>query len=107
MKVAMESENPTCMKISVILLFRIGMVAPYRDTSGIISTWNGMTMEAIIPENRSVHAFHLLRTITNAAMDENSMVSTVALTVIISEFLKQLQKFIFLIAFGKFSSVKP
>ena len=42
-----------------------------------------------------------------STMEENSMVSTVALTVIISEFLKQLQKFIFLIAFGKFSSVKP
>ena len=95
------------MRIRVRRLLRTPKVPPYRETSGIISTWKGITMDAIIPENKRVHAFQLFRTITNAAIEENRRVSIVEVTVTISEFLNTTRKFIFSMAFGKFSSVNP
>ena len=53
MKVAMEMEKPVCIRIRVMRLFSTPKVPPYRDTRGIINTWKGITMEAIIPANRS------------------------------------------------------
>ena len=58
MKVAMESEKPTCIRISVILWFITLKMPPYRDTIGTIRTWKGITMEAIMAENRRAHAVH-------------------------------------------------
>ena len=108
MNVAMETENPVCIRIRVIRLFRMPKMPPYTDTSGTISTWNGMTMEAIMSANSSEQAFQFwLRTMTKDAMAENRMVSTVAQNVMIAEFLNTFQKSILAIASGKFWSVNP
>lgn len=67
-----------------------------------------MTMEAIISEKvREQIRQRGLRTITKAVMEDNRMVSTVALVVIMAEFRNTRLKFIFFMASGKFFSVKP
>ena len=67
-----------------------------------------MTIDAIINENIRVQSFHLwLRTITNAVMDDRTIVKSVELTVTIKEFPKTVRKFIFFIASGKLLKVKP
>ena len=58
MNVAIDTEKPTCIRISVSLWFRTPNVPPYTDTRGTMRTWNGMTMEATIAENISAHAGH-------------------------------------------------
>ena len=78
------------------------------DTSGIMTTWNGMTIEAIIMANRILLTFHLgLRTITYAVIEEKTTRNTVDTMVMKAEFAKEFQKFIFSIALGKFLRVKP
>ena len=65
-------------------------------------------MEAIIKENIREQIFQLpLRTMTKAVMEENRIVKTVALTVMMVELANTLPKFIFFIASGKFFRVKP
>ena len=103
----MESENPMCIRIRVILLFSTPKIPPYKDTRGIISTWNGITIEAIIKENKSPHAFHLLRTITNAVIAESRIVKIVEIVVIIKEFVKDVAKFIFFMASVKLVRINP
>ena len=108
MNVAMETENPVCIRISVNRLLRMPNIPPYTDTSGTISTWNGITIDAIISANRIEHAFHFpLRTITNDAIAETMIVRIVAHVVMIREFLNTLKKSIFCIASGKFFVVNP
>ena len=74
---------------------------------GIISTWNGMTMDATIMPRSAPQAFQLLRTMTKAVMEENTIVSTVEQMVIKAEFRKERPKFIFFMASGKLAMVKP
>lgn len=64
-------------------------------------------MEAIIAENRSPHAFHLLRTITNAVIAASTIVKIVEVVVMISEFVKEVAKFIFFIASVKLVRINP
>ena len=67
-----------------------------------------MTIDATMAPNRRAHAFHFwLRTMTKDAIAETTMVRIVALTVMIAEFIKTSQKFIFFMACGKFLSVNP
>ena len=107
MKVAMDTEKPVCSSISVTLWLSTPSMPPYTDTNGTISTWKGMTMDAIMAENSSVHAIHLLRTRTKPAIAEKSMVRTVEQRVITSELANTFQKSIFLMASGKLDTVKP
>ena len=65
-------------------------------------------MEAIIREKTMVQNFQLpLRTMTNAVMEDTTMVRMVAQTVMIREFPNTVQKFIFCIAWGKLERMKP
>lgn len=96
------------MRISVTLWFSTPNMPPYTETSGTMSTWNGMTIEATIAAKKMEHAFHAgLRTITYAAIADTSTVSTVAQTVMTAELANTVQKFIFSMASGKLSRVKP
>jgi hypothetical protein len=64
-------------------------------------------MDAIIREKNNVQAFQLLRTMTYAVIDARSNVKIVEKIVIVAEFAKDLQKFIFCMASGKFAMVNP
>ena len=107
MNVAIESENPICIRIKVTRLFKTPKIPPYNDTNGIIKTWNGITIDAIINVNRSLHAFQLFLTITNAVIADKRIVQIVAETVLISELVKDVVKFIFFIASEKFVTINP
>ena len=74
---------------------------------GIISTWKGITIEAIIIPSSAPQAFQLFRTMTKAVMEENKMVSAVEQMVIKAELMNERPKFIFFIASGKFPRVNP
>mgnify|MGYP001082015764 CR=1 FL=1 len=106
MNVAIESENPICIRIKVTRLFKTPKI-PYNDTNGIIKTWNGITIDAIINVNRSLHAFQLFLTITNAVIADKRIVPIVAETVMISELVNDVVKFIFFIASEKFVTINP
>ena len=81
--------------------------ATVKRNQRIISTWNGITIDAIIRENRIPHAFHLLRTITNAVIAESIIVRIVETVVIKREFVKDVAKFIFFIASVKLVRINP
>ena len=64
-------------------------------------------MEAIIAENSSAHTFQLLRTITKAVIAASTIVKIVEVVVMISEFVKEVAKFIFFIASVKLVRINP
>ena len=51
--------------------------------------------------------FHLLRTITNAVIAASTIVKIVEVVVMISEFVKEVAKFIFFIASVKLVRINP
>ena len=108
MNTANDTEKPVCMRISVMRLFSTLSRPPYTETNGTMSTWNGMTMEATISAKTAPPNLHEgLRTITYAHIAENRIVRMVALMVMIAELPNTVRKFIFSIALGKLSRVKP
>ena len=62
---------------------------------------------SVIRENRIPHAFHLLRTITNAVIAESIIVRIVETVVIKKEFVKDVAKFIFFMASVKLVRINP
>ena len=64
-------------------------------------------MDAIIIPIKAPQTFHLLRTITNAVIEESRIVITVEQMVIMAELKKERPKFIFFMASGKFAIVNP
>ena len=59
-------------------------------TSGSITHWNGISMEAANRKKMILLVFVLYRTKTHAAIAEISRIRTVAITVIVREFTKDL-----------------